>query len=103
MGEIRSVSGTIITYNHLQARVRKTGIFYFKEYLGFIQMIGEAICGKKIRDEKVCKSDNVNVLLSILDQLSKWIDEIQPLEQQQRFGNKAFRDWYEKLTTVRIS
>ena len=73
----------------------------YQEYLGFIHLVGEAISGKKIRDEKISKSDNVNKLLNILDQLSKWIEEIQPLEQQQRFGNKAFRDWYDRLKKVR--
>ena len=35
--------------------------------------------------------------MTLLDTLSKWIDEIKPAEQQQRFGNKAFRDWHAKL------
>ena len=73
----------------------------YQEYLGFIQLVGEAISGKKIRDVKISKSDNVNKLLNILDQLSKWIEEIQPLEQQQRFGNKAFRDWHDRLKKVK--
>ena len=38
-------------------------------------------------------------IVEILEHLSLWIDEIKPIDQQQRFGNKAFRDWYEKLTS----
>ena len=30
----------------------------YQEYLGFIQMIGDAICGKKVRDENTHLSDN---------------------------------------------
>ena len=39
-------------------------------------------------------------LLGLLDELDKWIDEIPPVEQQQRFGNKAFKDWHSKLEQV---
>lgn len=70
----------------------------YQEYLGFIQMIGGAICGKRIRDGKIEPSPPVQALLEVLNQLDQWIDEIKPAEQQQRFGNKAFRDWYERLT-----
>ena len=72
----------------------------YHEYLGFIQMIGDAICGKKIRGENIKQSENIGKLLGTLDQLSNWIDEIQPMEQQQRFGNKAFRDWYDRVTKL---
>ena len=36
----------------------------------------------------------------MLDELSVWIDEVPPIEQPQRFGNKAFRDWFKKLQEV---
>lgn len=61
-------------------------------------MIGNAICGKKITDQSHEISDPVKSTLDMLETLDKWIDEIKPAEQQQRFGNKAFRDWHEKLT-----
>lgn len=38
----------------------------------------------------------------MLEILNKWIDEILPIQQPQRFGNQAFRTWYEKLKTVSI-
>ena len=60
-------------------------------------MIGEAICGKKIRDEKIDKSEAVNKTLEMLDTLSSWIDNIKLEEQQQRFGNQAFRTWHSQL------
>jgi serine/threonine-protein phosphatase 2A activator len=31
--------------------------------------------------------------------LNTWIDEIQPVQQQQRFGNTAFRTWLKRLKT----
>ena len=36
-------------------------------------------------------------MLKILD---KWIDEIPPIQQPQRFGNKAFKTWYLKVQEV---
>ena len=54
-------------------------------------MIGEAISGKKIRDEKIEKSEPIMKTLEMLETLSQWADEIKLEEQQQRFGNQAFR------------
>ena len=40
-------------------------------------------------------------LLTILNTMESWIDEIPPIDQPQRFGNKAYRTWFEKLEQVR--
>ena len=63
-------------------------------------MIGDAITNKTIRDESVEKSEAVVKCVDLLETLSIWIDEIKPVEQQQRFGNKAFKEWYSKLINV---
>jgi serine/threonine-protein phosphatase 2A activator len=36
----------------------------------------------------------------MLDTLNDWIDEFPPLDNPQRFGNKAFRLWAQKLAKV---
>ena len=41
-----------------------------------------------------------NKLLEVLETMNKWIDEIPPIDQPQRFGNKAYRDWFDRLTEV---
>ena len=41
-------------------------------------------------------------MLKVLEILDSWIDEIPLAEQQQRFGNKAFRDWHLRLEQVII-
>lgn len=41
-------------------------------------------------------------MCDMLETLDKWIDEIPPIEQPQRFGNKAFRTFYSKLKDVSI-
>ena len=44
----------------------------------------------------------VGKLLKLLAQLSSWVDETPPLEQpHQRFGNKAFKAWWERVRDVR--
>lgn len=39
-------------------------------------------------------------LLNILDTLFAWISEVEPIEQPQRFGNKAFKTWWERVRDV---
>lgn len=42
----------------------------------------------------------VGQVLTMLETLSKWVDEIPPIQQPQRFGNQAFRTWFNKLKEV---
>ena len=74
--------------------------------MGFIFAIGDAIKGIKIRDvtEEVIQSHYViSRIFNLLKELETYVDEIPPAEQQQRFGNKAFRDWHKRLTEVSAS
>ena len=43
---------------------------------------------------------SVENFMKILDTLSGWVDDIPPIDQPQRFGNKAFRQWHDKLKEV---
>ena len=67
--------------------------------MGFVLAISEAVQGKK--SSSVKPNDNIVKVVSLLDTLDKWVNEIPPTEQPQRFGNKSFRIWFEKLKTVR--
>jgi len=40
----------------------------------------------------------VEGLLALLEKLSALVDEVDPIEQPMRFGNKAFRTWYTRVT-----
>jgi serine/threonine-protein phosphatase 2A activator len=40
--------------------------------------------------------------VDLIDQLSKQVDDIPPLAQQQRFGNHAFKTWFKKLSEVKL-
>lgn len=68
----------------------------YEDYLGFIMAMNTAVKGKKLSCDCDC-SETVKGLLNLLDTLDVWIDETPAIDQPQRFGNKAFRIWYEKL------
>ena len=69
--------------------------------MGFIQSIGDAIAGKRIGEESIEMSEPTVKLVQLLETLSTWVDNIKPVEQQQRFGNRAFKEWHNKLIEVR--
>ncbi|CAG9576092.1 unnamed protein product [Danaus chrysippus] len=68
----------------------------YMEYTGFIATLNEAIKGKPLSVDCII-SDNVKKIVELLDKLDKLIDEFPPIEQPQRFGNTAFRDWLLKV------
>ncbi|XP_057374045.1 serine/threonine-protein phosphatase 2A activator-like [Daphnia carinata] len=68
----------------------------YQEYLGFILSINEAVQGKKWSSIQVL-NDRIEKVVKLLDCLDRWIDEIPPTEQPQRFGNKSFRVWFQKF------
>lgn len=73
---------------------------FFQEYFGFIKAMNIAVRGKSLVHE--CQISPVTKgILNIIDALNKILDETPAIDQPQRFGNKAFRSWYEKLKTVR--
>ena len=67
--------------------------------MGFLMSMNNAVRGKKL-SSPCDASPVINSLLELLDTLSLWIDEIPPVDQPQRFGNKAFRDYYARLKEV---
>jgi len=69
----------------------------YEQYIGFIQAVGDSVVGKTIRSTDLRVSPATERVLAMLTKLSSWIDEIPAVEQQQRFGNMAYRTWHEKL------
>jgi len=66
--------------------------------LGYIQKLGERAEGKGnsfIKDSDL--SSEVTKVNELLAQLSKYIDEIPPIPQPMRYGNKAYRLWHAKV------
>ncbi|CAL0333979.1 unnamed protein product [Lupinus luteus] len=67
-----------------------------KHFLGFIVSLSDSIRGRKISDP--CHvSQNVTAIVSIIETLTLWVDEIPPVQQAARYGNIAYRTWHEKL------
>uniref|UniRef100_A0A8R1E919 Serine/threonine-protein phosphatase 2A activator n=1 Tax=Caenorhabditis japonica TaxID=281687 RepID=A0A8R1E919_CAEJA len=69
----------------------------YEEYLSFLHRLNDSVIGVHTTADLIC-GDLVIEFVEMLDKLEKWIDEI-PLEaaSEQRFGNKAYRHFYEKL------
>lgn len=61
--------------------------------VGFINTVSQAIQGHRIT-ERLPVSDQVRDLLNVLARLNAFVDAAPPIDQPQRFGNKAFRDYY---------
>ncbi len=69
----------------------------FQEIQIFIQQCAEAVHGCMISD--VLPSDispAVEKIEAYMIRLNKLIDEIPPLSQPMRYGNKAFKQWYSR-------
>ena len=75
---------------------KKSTAYY--DIIDFINAISQAIQGKKLTT-KLDPSPIADNLLHIFDNLNRMVDETPPLEQPQRFGNEAYRDWFEKMKT----
>ncbi len=69
--------------------------------MGFINQLNIAAQGTKLTDEFVV-SEAVKNLMNILETLCNLIDDTPPIEQPQRFGNKAFKTWLTKVKEVVI-
>lgn len=69
----------------------------YYDIIGFINAISQAIQGKKL-STKLDPSPIADNLVRIFeDDLNRMVDETPPLDQPQRFGNKAYRDWFDKM------
>ena len=70
--------------------------------MGFVNILNEAVKGKTLKDN-VPASPVIDKLLKLIEKLSRWVDEVLPIDQPQRFGNKAFRSWWERIRDVSCS
>jgi len=70
----------------------------FIELLEFIRLCGDTVVGISISSltENVIP-DTVQKIETFMGLLYNLVDEIPPLNQPMRFGNKAFRTWYDRL------
>ena len=71
----------------------------YQDLTAFLTAMSVAVKGKTLQ-HKCHVSEMTGRLLKLLEILDTWIDEVPPVDQPQRFGNKAFRDWFQKLKEV---
>jgi Phosphotyrosyl phosphatase activator len=64
--------------------------------------MNEAVRGKAI-DTRLEPSNNVMSVFQMLEHFNKLIDETPPIDQPQRFGNKAFAQWLNKIGEVSMT
>ncbi|KAI0791204.1 Phosphotyrosyl phosphatase activator [Abortiporus biennis] len=69
----------------------------YEDYGIFLRRLNESVVGHFLpwTSPSLCKA--TAAILSMLDTLDSWIDDIPPLNTPQRFGNLAFRTWGKKL------
>ena len=68
----------------------------YRDFIGFVTTLNESVKGRP-NDSKFHVSESVSKISAILSKLDCWIDEIPPVDQPQRFGNRAFKDWLNRL------
>lgn len=68
----------------------------FKDLIDILMALNASVKGKKLTD-KLEISENTLKLLTMLQKLSDVVDQVPPIDQPQRFGNKAFKTWYERI------
>ncbi|KAH8249394.1 hypothetical protein KR032_009280, partial [Drosophila birchii] len=68
----------------------------YHDLIGYINGTSSAIQGIKTTDE-MYESEMLRKLLGLFESLEKLVEQHPPLEQPQRFGNKAYRDWAREM------
>ncbi|CAL9182693.1 unnamed protein product [Musa hybrid cultivar] len=70
-----------------------------RHFLGFIAALSHSVRGRKLSDPVPSpRPATLSGLLSILQTLARWIDEIPPLPHTARYGNPAYRSWHARLS-----
>ena len=80
--------------------LQDVGRFESSEVYGKLTQLVEgmqaAAVGKRLSDE-CAVSPLVGRALGMLEAMGGWVDEIPPLDQPMRYGNKAYRLWHDRL------
>ncbi|KAL9714539.1 Serine/threonine-protein phosphatase 2A activator 1 [Leucoagaricus gongylophorus] len=69
----------------------------YHEYDLFLRRLNESVVGVFLPHTQEKISASVSAILTLLDTLERWIEDIPPLRGPQRFGNLAFRMWGVRL------
>ncbi|XP_052204404.1 uncharacterized protein LOC127809567 [Diospyros lotus] len=70
--------------------------FSGQNFLGFVVALSDSIRGRKISDP--ChQSSLVSSIISVLETLIQFVDDIPPVAQSARYGNYSYRTWHDRL------
>ncbi|KAJ4467737.1 hypothetical protein C8J55DRAFT_525722 [Lentinula edodes] len=69
----------------------------FRDLIIFLRRLNEAVVGITIPWSSKFPSQAVLSMVTLIDTLDGWIEDIPPLNSPQRFGNLAFRTWGARL------
>lgn len=71
----------------------------YNRFVAFLESLSEKVKGLKCTDTKDKGLDDSSELLvkltGLFARLDEALDDIPPRKQAQRYGNKAFRDWFD--------
>mmetsp|Transcript_54561 Transcript_54561/g.129106 ORF Transcript_54561/g.129106 Transcript_54561/m.129106 type:complete len:427 (+) Transcript_54561:3-1283(+) len=62
----------------------------------FILSLNDSCVGKRLQDVGPI-SPECQAVVDVLKLMGKWVDEIPPIAQPMRYGNRAFKDWIERI------
>ncbi|XP_038983658.1 serine/threonine-protein phosphatase 2A activator-like, partial [Phoenix dactylifera] len=65
---------------------------------GFVAALPHSVRGRKLSDPGPPLSQTLTSLVSLLQTLTSWSDEIPPLPHPARYGNPAYRSWHARLS-----
>lgn len=68
----------------------------YQDLVQFVRVCSDLVEGKNNSEASEC-STVISLLNAYLEDLLVWVDEIPPIQQPMRFGNKAFRDFHARL------
>uniref|UniRef100_UPI00358F6BF5 serine/threonine-protein phosphatase 2A activator-like isoform X1 n=2 Tax=Myxine glutinosa TaxID=7769 RepID=UPI00358F6BF5 len=70
----------------------------YSDIMSFILSLNSAVKGLAMSSD-ILVSETVRGVMAMLDKMAAWQAEYPPVEQSQRFGNRAFRTWHGRLVT----
>ncbi|GBF94505.1 hypothetical protein Rsub_07039 [Raphidocelis subcapitata] len=70
-----------------------------KDFVAFVLSLNQAVTGKAL-STPVQLSRPLAALVSALDALRAWVDEIPPTQQSLRYGNPAYRTWFARMAAA---
>eukprot|EP01100_Stratorugosa_tubuloviscum_P013434 TRINITY_DN6702_c0_g4_i1.p1 TRINITY_DN6702_c0_g4~~TRINITY_DN6702_c0_g4_i1.p1 ORF type:complete len:308 (+),score=86.31 TRINITY_DN6702_c0_g4_i1:47-970(+) len=85
----KRINSPVLLETFLQSKV-------CEDFVNFLTQLNDSVTSKPISFPCTI-SQNVSKIIELLDKFDEWINEIPPLEQPMRYGNRAFRTWFDRI------